>query len=149
MMKILCLISLLTFPAQATSYAPLEFPDAPSPASVLKANKLKDADETALLQFVESHWDSAGFWLPDVSAKETESISDDYFRRIESRDKNAQTLLTMAVAKLQEDRLRDPRRIVDAVLRELGQRGAGRFDLDDGGTGAKSRFLTPTGYLSE
>lgn len=122
-MKILYLAILLTLPARATSYAPLEFPDAPSPTSVLEANKLKDADETILLKFIESHWDSAGYWLPDVNVKDTESISDDYSKHLNSRDKNAKNLLTKAIAKLQEDRLRDPRRIVDAALRELGQRG--------------------------
>lgn len=122
-MKILCLVSLLILAAQATDYSAPDFPDEPTPAMVLEANKLKDADEMILLRFVESHWDSAGFWLADVSDKEEATIRDEYFKHLESRDGNPQIFLTKAITKLQKDRLRDQRRIVDAALRKLGQRG--------------------------
>lgn len=124
-MKILYLVSLLALPAQASSFAVPDFPDEPTPTMVLEANKLKDADEVTLLRFVESHWESAGFWLPEVSEKEETTISAEYFKHLKSRDGNAQIFLTEAIEKLQKNRLGDQRRIVDAVLRELGQRGGG------------------------
>jgi hypothetical protein len=124
-MKILSLVSILTLAAHASDPALPKFPDEPSPAMVLEANKLKDADEMILLRFVESHWNSAVFSLAEVRAEEEKSIRDGYFRRIESQEGNAREYFAMAIAKLQQERLRDPRRIVDASLRALGQRGTG------------------------
>ena len=92
---------------------------------VMEASNLEDADETTLLRFVESHWHSAGFSLPEVRAEEEKSIREVYFRRMESKDGNAEEYFTMAIAKLQQERLCDPRRIVDASLRALGQMGTG------------------------
>lgn len=124
-MKILCLIIFLGLPARATSYAPLELPDEPSPAMVLEANKLKDADETTLLEYIETHWDSAAFELSEIKAKEVATFSDEYSGHIDSRDGKSQSFIAEAFIKLQEDRLHNPRRIVDAALRELGKRGTG------------------------
>ena len=122
-MKILTFWFLFWCVASATSYAPLDFPAEPSPAQVLEKNGLAGGDEETLLVYLGTHWEAAGYWLPEVTAREQATISSEFFRRVESRDHDTEAFLTNARAKLQNDRLADPRRIFDAIVRELGRRG--------------------------
>lgn len=122
-MKILTLLWVFYGVAHATSYAPLDFPAEPSPAQVLEKNGFAGADEKTLLLYLDAHWDAAGYWLPEVTAREQATISSEFFRRVESKEHDAEALLTNARSKLQNDRLADPRRIFDAIVRELGSRG--------------------------
>jgi hypothetical protein len=122
-MKILTLCFLFCGVVSATSYAPLDFPAEPTPAQVLEKNGLAGADEETLLVYLGTHWEAAGYWLPEVTAREQAAISSEFFSRVESRDHDAEALLTNARAKLQNDRLADPRRIFDVIVRELGRRG--------------------------
>lgn len=122
-MKILTLLWFFCGVAHATSYAPLDFPAEPSPAQVLEKNGFAGADEKTLLLYLDAHWDAAGYWLPEVTAREQATISSEFFMRVESKEHDAEALLTNAQTKLQNDRLADPRRIFDAIVRELGRRG--------------------------
>ena len=63
-MKILLLFLTFCGAANATSWAPLEFPRAPIAEKLLQHNGLANADEDILLGYLESHWDSLGYWIP-------------------------------------------------------------------------------------
>ena len=64
-MKILLLFLTFCGAANATSWAPLEFPQAPIAEKLLQHNGLANAAEDILLGYLESHWDSLGYWIPD------------------------------------------------------------------------------------
>lgn len=125
-MKILSFCFLLCGVAHATSWAPLDFPVGPTSAQLLENNGLGGADEEVLLRYLETRWDKAGFWIPDIPAGEQEKISREYFRRVELKGGDAATYLKAALSQLQIDRLMDQRRVVDAAIRELGRKGTGK-----------------------
>jgi len=118
-LKIPLLCCMFCGSAYATSYASLEFSQEPTAAQVLEHNGLASADEETLLDYLEAHWDAVGYWIPELAVREQERISSEYFRR----GRDAAAYLTKARAQLEVDRLEDPRRIVDATIRELGRKG--------------------------
>ena len=122
-LKLLLLCFLFCGSAYATSYAPLKFSQEPTAAQVLEHNGLASADEETLLDYLEAHWDAVGYWSPELTDSEQERISSEFFRRVELRGRDADAYLTKARAQLEVDRLEDPRRILDATIRELGRIG--------------------------
>lgn len=104
-----------------------EFPGEPSLELLLREHGLEQASEEVLLKFIGDHEDSVGFWIADLKKREEQTLTREYLEFVEREGRADQKALTefwnRKVAKLQNDRVRDPRRVTDAVLRELGRTG--------------------------
>lgn len=101
-----------------------DFPKEPTQEEILTRNDLKDADEETLLRYVSENSSSIGYWLPSVTAQEQQRIASEYLRKMSARDSSAQEYWKTSIEQLTEKRLIDSRRIVDTVLRKLGQNGS-------------------------
>lgn len=123
-MKIIAIILLLLTQATlAHSWVIPNFPKEPSPIEVLRSNNLADANQEALLRYLTANQSSLGYWLPFLTGAEQAKISSEYVRCLGSRDGRAPEYWKSAIEKLQKTRATDTRRIVDAVVRELGREG--------------------------
>jgi hypothetical protein len=122
-MKALALSLLICTTACANDWITPDFPPEPTPAQLLERNGLPRADEVALLRYVETNWESAGSWIPNITEQEEKKIASEYFRRLDSANGDAAEFLKASHDVLQSARLADQRRIVDATIRELGRIG--------------------------
>lgn len=109
-----------------------DFPLEPTSDEVLAHNELEKADENSLLKYAYENAYSIGHWLPELREQEEKRITAEYVRRLNTEfgrivnaDKSsAKTYWETATKELTKKRLTDPRRIVDSVLRKLGQKGS-------------------------
>ncbi len=109
--------------ALATSYRIPDFPAEPTIEALLDANGLAQATEQKLLEYVLHNAFAMGAWIPTVAQREEAVVSDEYIRLLEAGDLNAREFWQKKTTELTNQRLHDPRRIVDAALRRLGQVG--------------------------
>ncbi|MEA3210770.1 MAG: hypothetical protein QOE70_3827 [Chthoniobacter sp.] len=122
--RIFTIALLLAHSAFATSWVRPKFPPAPPTQVLLTENGLADGNEKKFLEYVDKNSSSISTWLPYVSQAEEEAIANEYFRRLNAGVPGTDAFLKERTADLTQQRLRDPRRIVDAVLRELGEKGS-------------------------
>jgi hypothetical protein len=100
--------------AFATTVARPKFPDEPAADVVLEENGLVRADERTLLSYVFANRSAIAFWIPKVVEKEESEEMDSRKTGVSWKQQTDE---------LTKRRIRDSRRIVDAVLRKLGQSG--------------------------
>lgn len=108
----------------ATTYVIPPPPPQPSVDEVLAANSMDRVTEKELLNFVAANWIFARNWLPEISEGEERQLADGYLRMVEDVTGEASKYWKQATAELEQQRLHDKRRAVDAALRKLGKTGS-------------------------
>lgn len=124
-MLILALLAASSQLLLAHSWITPEFPEEPSDSEILAHNNLAEAEEKHLYAYLLEDLSSVGYWLPFVTADEESRICAEYTRRLENRETTAQEYWKSITQQLTDNRLKDRRRIVDAVIRKIGHNGTG------------------------
>ena len=105
------------------------FPPEPSMEALLDANGLAQASEEELANYVSRNASAIESWIPAITSREESTVGGTYIGLLDKGDPNAKTYWQKKTTEMTEQRLHDPRRIVDAALRRLGQVGTPRcFD---------------------
>ncbi|RYD20352.1 MAG: hypothetical protein EOP88_15400 [Verrucomicrobiaceae bacterium] len=123
---ILCLA--LSAVANADDWSVPDLPAEPTVAELLEQRRLHQQDNENLMRYLGNCWDEASLDLTLIRAEEQEKFSREYSRLMGSRmtggaRSSPDEFYKKRSAEIRAERLADPRRIVDAVIRELGRIG--------------------------
>lgn len=125
---ILCLA--LSTVANADSFFAPELPAEPTIAELLEENGLHHQDHSVLVAYLGNHIGEADEDITLIRAEEQKKFSREFFRLIHSPGWSPVNFHAERSVQIRSERLADPRRIVDAVIRELGRGGNATSLLD-------------------